>query len=138
MCACMALHPCLVSHTLRHPCPSRYINRLHYRKPCKQPAKCLKSFLPLTDFVLYSITQNQISLSAKIAFLKKPPQKRWLFFIGEVPPKAPKCTGSEISANKCRYSDYNAYLWQPGQSSSYCNFLGNTLSRLSLAGLLHR
>jgi hypothetical protein len=65
-------------HTPRHPFPSRYINRLHYRKPCKQPAKRLKLFLPLTDFVLYSITQNQISLSAKIAFLKKPPQKRWL------------------------------------------------------------
>jgi len=65
-------------------------------------------------------------------------EKAVAFFIGEVPPKAPKCTGSEISANKCRYSDYNAYLWQPGQSSSYCNFLGNTLSRLSLAGLLHR
>ncbi|EDS01774.1 hypothetical protein EUBSIR_00315 [[Eubacterium] siraeum DSM 15702] len=64
-------HPCLA-------CPSRYINRLHYRKPCKQPAKRLKLFLPLTDFVLYSITQNQISLSAKIAFVKKPPQKRWL------------------------------------------------------------
>ena len=61
------------------PClPSRYINRLHYRKPCEQPAKRLKSFLPLTDFVLYSITQNQISLSVKIAFVKKPPQKRWL------------------------------------------------------------
>ena len=138
MCACMALHPCLVSHTLRHPClfmnallalrpclvshqcrcvlqrlsvadfkhpclkplgvhfrhpclfmnallalrpckafgrsfqaslpclPLRYINRRHYRKPCEQPAKRLKSFLPLTDFVLYSITQNQISLSVKI------------------------------------------------------------------------
>ena len=127
MCACMVLHPRLVSHTLRHPClfmnallalrpclvshqcrcvlkrlsvadfkhpclkplgvhfrhsclacPSRYNNRLHYRKPCKQHAKRLKSFLPLTDFVLYSITQDQISLSAKIAFVKKPPQKRWL------------------------------------------------------------
>jgi len=57
------------------------INRavlLKVRKPCKQPAKRLKLFLLLTDFVLYSITQDQISLSAKIAFLKKPPQKRWL------------------------------------------------------------
>lgn len=50
--------------------PSRYINRLHYRKPCEPPAKRLKSFLPLTDFVLYSITQNQISLSAKSLFKK--------------------------------------------------------------------
>ena len=76
-------HPCLkpLGVHFRHPClacPSRYINRRHYRKPCKQPAKRLKLFLPLTDFVLYSITQNQISLSAKIAFVKKPPQKRWL------------------------------------------------------------
>ena len=76
-------HPCLkpLGVHFRHPClacPSRYINRLHYRKPCEQPAKRLKLFLPLTDFVLYSITQNQISLSAKIAFVKKPPQKRWL------------------------------------------------------------
>ena len=76
-------HPCLkpLGVHFRHPClacPSRYINRLHYRKPCEQPAKRLKSFLPLTYFALYSITQNQISLSAKIAFVKKPPQKRWL------------------------------------------------------------
>ena len=103
--ALLALRPCLVSHQcrcvlqrisvadfkhpclkplgvhFRHPClacPSRYINRRHYRKPCEQPAKCLKLFLPLTDFVLYSITQNQIKLTAKIAFVKKPPQKRWL------------------------------------------------------------
>ena len=64
-------HPCLkpLGVHFRHPClacPSRYINRLHYRKPCEQPAKRLKLFLPLTDFVLYSITQDQISLSAKI------------------------------------------------------------------------
>ena len=76
-------HPCLkpLGVHFRHPClacPSRYNNRQHYRKPCKQPAIHLKAFLPLTDFVLYSITQNQISLSAKIAFVKKPPQKRWL------------------------------------------------------------
>ena len=93
--ALLALRPCLVSHQcrcvlqrlsvadfkhpclkplgvhFRHPClacPSRYINRLHYRKPCNLSAKCLKSFLPLTDFVLYSITQDHISLSAKIVF----------------------------------------------------------------------
>ncbi|MFQ7796927.1 MAG: hypothetical protein ACLRHY_05810, partial [[Eubacterium] siraeum] len=77
-------HPCLkpLGVHFRHPClacPSRYNNRQHYRKPCKQPAIHLKAFLPLTDvFVLYGITQNQISLSAKNHFLKKPPQKRWL------------------------------------------------------------
>ena len=76
-------HPCLkpLGVHFRHPClacPSRYINRRHYRKLCNLSAKHLKSFLPLTDFVLYSITQDQISLSAKIVFLKKPPQKRWL------------------------------------------------------------
>ena len=68
--ALLALRPCKAfgrSFQASLPClPSRYNNRRHYRKPCEQPAKRLKSFLPLTYFVLYSITQNKISLSAKI------------------------------------------------------------------------